>query len=223
MSTSLRDQVILLTASALFMASSPEVAVRPTVYIATTSELYAAVNDSANSGAVVVLAPGSYVLDPSQPNGGRLELQPDMALEGVHGNSEAHDDSEAVVIDASALPATSYQIGPFLTGAIRMGRGVNAIKWLTVQAATNGAAAIETDLPSMIASVRIAHVILQGASAVSMFAISDLARQAAYSWLYLKTIFFATIGSVREWASDLSMQTAQITRPSARRSEVTTR
>ncbi len=52
------------------------------VGVATVEELYAAVNDPANAGAVIDLAPGSYVLDPSRPNGGTLVLQPGMALVG---------------------------------------------------------------------------------------------------------------------------------------------
>jgi len=123
------------------------------------SSLYAAVNDPKNAGKVVRLAPGTYVLDQAQSNGGRLELQPGMTLLGQEG------DPAAVVIDASALPAASYQAGGIMTGAIRMGRGTNALQWLTVTGSV-GAANVETDLSSgdyPDAVVRITNVVSKGA------------------------------------------------------------
>jgi hypothetical protein len=158
MSIRFRDQVIVVSTLLLaFSTPAAAASARATVYVASTTQLYAAVNDTANAGALVVVAPGHYALDPSQPNGGRLELQTDMGLEGVQ------DDPGAVVIDAFAL--TSYRIGQFFTGPIRIGRGVNSVEWLTVESAINGAsAAIDTDLPSTIANVHIAHVVAQGSS-----------------------------------------------------------
>jgi hypothetical protein len=124
------------------------------VRVASLAELYGAVNDAANAGTVVVLAPGSYALAPNGINGGRLELQQDMALQGSPGHPEE------VVIDASALPPTSF---PGVTGAIRTGRGSNAIEWLTVQGALNGASAISADLGAPNAArVRIAHAVVRG-------------------------------------------------------------
>jgi hypothetical protein len=112
-------------------------AVAQTIQISNVEELYSAVNNSANAGANLVLAPGTYMLsavDPSnapRPKGGRIELQPDMSLTGVEG------DRDAVVISASGLPASSLQsgaggvAGP--SAAVRMGLGHNALEWLTVR------------------------------------------------------------------------------------------
>jgi hypothetical protein len=119
----------------------------PQVLVSNVEELYSSVNDPANAGVQIALAPGVYMLTPTTPSGetrpnrGRLELQENMSLIGVVG------DRSAVVIDASMLPQSSYQGGgPPLTGAIRLGRGSNAVEWLTTQNATVGAAAIEADL-----------------------------------------------------------------------------
>jgi hypothetical protein len=130
---------------------------RPVVYVSDVAELYAAVNDATNAGAVVILAPGLYALAANNVNAGRLELQRDMELHGSPGYS---DD---VVIDAAALPIASYSFPPFATGAVRMGRGSNAIEWLTVQGAVNGASAIGTDLVSPGPTrIRVAHVVARG-------------------------------------------------------------
>ncbi len=131
-------------------------------------ELYAAVNDPANAGALVVIAPGTYALtalDPNgapRPNGGRLELQVDMGLQGTVG------DRSAVVINAAGLPLTSYVttgsagVPPAPTGPLRMGRGTNSVEWLTIRdAARQGG--IETDLLGTgPAYIRIAHVATTG-------------------------------------------------------------
>ncbi|HUQ80051.1 MAG TPA: hypothetical protein VM076_02870, partial [Gemmatimonadaceae bacterium] len=72
------------------------------VHVADVEQLYAAVNDPANVGATLLLAPGTYVLSlknaagGARPNAGRLELQKDMSVIGVAG------DRGAVVIDAAA-------------------------------------------------------------------------------------------------------------------------
>ena len=122
------------------------------------ASLYAALDDPANAGKAVRLGPGTYVLDKTQSNAGRLQLQPGMTLQGQDG------DSAAVVIDASAL--TSYQAEGFMTGAIRMGLGTNTLKWLTVTG-SSGAANIETDLSSADypdAVVRITNVVSKDAT-----------------------------------------------------------
>ncbi len=127
--------------------------------VSSVDQLYAAVNDPDNAGMRVVLAAGDYVLKSSEPNGGRLELQPDMELVGQPGHPEL------VVIDALGLPANSFSIPPFRTGAIRMGKGSNTIEWLTVRGGADAMAAIETDLVSPVpgvARIRIAHVIAEG-------------------------------------------------------------
>src|SRR5258705_9528948 len=58
------------------------------VYVSNPEELYAAVNDPENSGSDIIIAPGTYVLSASHLNGGRLELQTDMSLQGQPGHSE---------------------------------------------------------------------------------------------------------------------------------------
>ena len=122
-------------------------------------QLYAAVNDPANAGAAIVLAPGTYVLSATnssgvaRPNGGRLELQRDMSLSGVSG------DQSAVVIDFSALPASSFNVlGK--TSAIRIGRGNNAVEWLTILGNPNASAGVETDLADALPTqVAITHLL----------------------------------------------------------------
>ena len=130
------------------------------INISDIDELYMAVNNSANAGSQIVIAPGVYMLSvndsngTARPNGGRLELQENMSLTGVVG------DRSAVVIDAANLPLSSFNSAPPipLTGAIRMGRGTNAIEWLTARNAVNGNANIGTDLASTTTNVRVAHV-----------------------------------------------------------------
>src|SRR5688572_14182321 len=102
------------------------------VYVTDVEQLYAAVDNPANMGATVVLAPGIYQLSPTDPAGkdrthlGRLELQKDMSLYGVAG------DRGAVVIDAAALLQRSFSQPFGRTGVIRTGRGSNAVEWLTI-------------------------------------------------------------------------------------------
>ena len=131
---------------------------RGVIHVSTTGELYAAVNDPDNAGVRIVIAPGTYFLDPTQLNGGRLELQQDMEIVGFTG------DASAVIIDAANLPEDSYHVDLGLTGAVRMGRGSNALEWMTVQSANPPATgAVETDLLGVGASsVRVAHIIAQG-------------------------------------------------------------
>lgn len=130
---------------------------RKTINVSNANQLYDAVNDTTNAGAVIVLAPGTYSLVSTRPNSGRLELQEGMDLQGQQGNSDM------VIIDESTLPSTSFTIPPsFKTGGIRMGRGSNAILWLTVKGnpSINALSAIDTDLswPDVI-HILIAHVI----------------------------------------------------------------
>lgn len=120
---------------------------------ANIDELYAAINNPQNAGKQIILEPNLYVLDPGRPHGGRIELQQGMSLRGKEGHADS------VVIDASGLDVASLTDG-VLTGAIRVGRGANAVEWLTVRNVTQGAAAIETDLAGAgVSSVRIANVI----------------------------------------------------------------
>jgi len=139
--------------------------VRPkTVQVTNIEELYAAVNDPQNAGSQIFIAPGLYMLsanDPAnvpRPNGGRIDLLENMSLQGVVG------DRNAVVIDANDLPASSY-VTPTISksGAIRMGRGTNAVEWLTIRNAVNGNGGIETEIAwPGTAHIRIAHIISTG-------------------------------------------------------------
>ena len=125
------------------------------VYVATLDELYTAVNDPNNEGGEVVIAPGTYTLNASFPNGGRLEFQPDMTLKGLAG------DPSAVVIDQSSLPAASFTIPAGRTGGIRMGRGTNTIEWMSLiggVVAANPFSVINTDLLSTETNIIISHV-----------------------------------------------------------------
>ncbi|MCA1638409.1 MAG: hypothetical protein LC768_08760, partial [Acidobacteria bacterium] len=132
------------------------------VNVTNIEELYAAVNNSANAGNQIVIAPGVYQLSANapggvaRPNGGRLELQENMSLRGVVG------DRGAVIIDAINLPLSSFNnAAPIpLTAAIRMGRGTNSIEWLTARNAVNGNANIGTELASTATNIRVAHVAL---------------------------------------------------------------
>ena len=133
------------------------------VQVADVEQLYTAVNDAANAGAAVFLAPGTYVLSAknlagvARPNGGRLELQPGMSLSGVM------DDRSAVVIDMSLLPGSSFNAALGKTGGIRIGRGENAVEWLTIVGNPNAAAGIETDLgDAHPTQITIAHVTAHG-------------------------------------------------------------
>ena len=61
---------------------------RRVIEVHTVNQLYAAVNNGANAGAIIHLAPGSYVLSPendqgeARPNNGSLRLRPGMSLVG---------------------------------------------------------------------------------------------------------------------------------------------
>ena len=144
----------------------PQHDVTPTVlYVADVEQLYTAVNDPANEGATIDLAPGTYVLSAkngagvARPNRGRVELQRDMSLYGVT------DDGSAVVIDATGLPASSLNVPFGRTGPVRMGRGSNTIEWLTVRANPAAAAGIATELTGTPSTrIRVAHVVSGGAS-----------------------------------------------------------
>ncbi|RSL18859.1 hypothetical protein EDE15_4464 [Edaphobacter aggregans] len=145
-------------------------AVAQMIQISNVEELYSAVNDPANTGASLVLAPGTYMLSATdskgaaRPNGGRIELQMDMSMVGVEG------DRDSVVINASGLPLSSFPptVNGVVTGpnaAVRMGLGHNALEWLTVRDAVNGGANIDTGLQAFdpgTAFIRVAHVATTG-------------------------------------------------------------
>src|SRR5262245_63447581 len=70
---------LALTASAIAQQ-------QPVLNVSNVEELYAAVNNPANAGAIVVLASGTYTLTATdahnqiRPNGGSLVIQPGMGL-----------------------------------------------------------------------------------------------------------------------------------------------
>lgn len=146
------------------VASSESVVLQKIVIpISDVEQLYAAVNNPSNSGKLLRLNPGTYVLsvnDPSgnpRPNGGRLELQQDMSLSGVSNNRSA------VVIDASGLPNSSFVVAFGRTGPVRIGRGNNSIEWLTILGNDRAAGGIETDLiGTPTTQIRVAHVVSGG-------------------------------------------------------------
>jgi hypothetical protein len=141
-----------------------------TIPISNVEDLYSAVNNPANTGAMLVLAPGSYMLSASdpfgipRPKGGRIELQPDMSLTGVEG------DRSAVVINAVNLPSSSFPmtVNGVATGpnaAVRLGLGYNSLEWLTVRDAAAAQANIDSGLQPLdpgTAYIRIAHVASTG-------------------------------------------------------------
>ena len=134
------------------------------VNVSSVDELYAAINDPQNAGRQVVAAPGVYMLSTTdsngtpRPNGGRLEFQEDMSLVGVVG------DRTAVVINGINLPPSVLPNAPIPFGAIRLGRGRNAVEWLTVRDTRGGQGNIVTSLAySGTQYVRVAHVASTGA------------------------------------------------------------
>lgn len=136
---------------------------RNKIIVCNVEQLYEAVNDSGNIGKRLLLNCGNYVLSVNdssgapRPNGGRLELQENMSLLGVTNNRSA------VVIDASGLPNSSFLIASGRTGPIRIGRGKNTIKWLTVIGNEFSAGGIETDLTGTpTTEIKVAHVVSGG-------------------------------------------------------------
>jgi hypothetical protein len=132
------------------------------IAVSDVEQLYDAVNEPANAGAAIVMAPGLYVLTKlapggaTRPNGGRLELQTDMSMYGVTGHPED------VVIDSSdPVSGPSFPLGGGLGngGTIRIGRGRNSVEWLTVIGGPSSAAGVQTDLVGAPPVLRVAHVV----------------------------------------------------------------
>ena len=157
---------LAIASGALGNAGIVKAAESITIVVTNVEELYAAVNNGANAGASIILSPGVYTLSATdavgeeRDNRGRLELQVDMSLYGVVG------DRSAVIIDPGNLPdIPSFRDGliPGRTGVIRIGRGSNAIEWLTIAGNRFAAAAVETDLVEIgqdgprPATIRVAH------------------------------------------------------------------
>jgi hypothetical protein len=133
------------------------------IYVSDLSQLYTVINDADNVGTTIVLAAGTYLLNPGYPNAGRLELLENMQLQGQPGHPEL------VIIDASALPGTSFvpanNFPAPRTGAIRMGRGTNSIEWLTVKgnASMQAFSVIDTDLMwTGVSRISVSHCVVKG-------------------------------------------------------------
>jgi len=158
----------MLIASFVVAAALAATAPAPTgsvIEVSDVEQLYDAVNEPANAGATIVVAPGRYVLtkvkpgDGPRPNGGRLELQTDMSITGVSGHPED------VVIDSSdPVNGPAFALGGNLGngGTIRIGRGRNIVEWLTVVGGSSSAAGVQTDLAGAPAVLRVAHVASHG-------------------------------------------------------------
>jgi hypothetical protein len=132
------------------------------IHVSDINQLYAAVNDPANAAKKIVLAAGIYTLDaiPGRPNGGRLELQKDMELQGQPGDPESVIIDASKLLDGSFIPANNF---PARTGAIRMGRGFNTIEWIKVIGTTTSKAlsVIDSDLIwTGVSRIRIANCIV---------------------------------------------------------------
>lgn len=155
----------------IVLAVSP-CALAQVIPISNVEDLYSAVNNPANAGTTLVLAPGVYMLSTMDPNnvarpkGGRIEFQPDMSLIGIEG------DRSAVVIDAFNLPASSFPqtVNSVNTGpnaAVRLGLGKNDLEWVTVRNARFGQANIDSGLQPLdpgTAYIRVAHVASTGST-----------------------------------------------------------
>lgn len=142
------------------MSASRDLSPPASIVVTDVEQLYTVVNDASKAGVAVVLSPGTYALTTktpggaTRPNGGRLELQPDMALIGVVG------DRSAAIIDMSALPLASFNVALGRTAGIRIGRGNNSVEWLTILGNASSAAGVETDLADANpTNVVVAHVI----------------------------------------------------------------
>jgi hypothetical protein len=156
----------------LAMFTLPVATVAQVIHVSNVEQLYSAANNPANTGTTLVLARGTYMLSATdstgkeRPNGGRIELQMDMSMVGVVG------DRNAVVINASGLPLSSFPptVNGVATGpnaAVRMGLGHNALEWLTVRDAVNAGGNIDTGLQAFdpgTAFIRIAHVASTGSA-----------------------------------------------------------
>lgn len=147
-------RVALVLAAITLVVTPISAQARRVITIPDVAALYKQVNDVANEGALLILTSSTpYKLTNQGVTKGRIELQKDMALQGL---------SMATTIDASALDGPAYSTSEgvgFKTGAVRLGRGSNALTNLTITNATAGASAITTDLPGTTARITITNVV----------------------------------------------------------------
>jgi hypothetical protein len=158
----------LIAALALTVAAAAQD--QPVINVKDIEGLYAAVNNPANAGAIVVLASGTYTLtakDPNnqtRPNGGRLVLQSGMALVGQNnyvdfdgdGVWDPRDDNADGIPDTDPLrglifadPASETIINAVNlsggSGAVHVGLD-NRVEKLTVRNANKPNAGIDVRL-----------------------------------------------------------------------------
>src|SRR5262249_23175338 len=166
---------LALTASAVAQA-------QPVLNVSNLEGLYAAVNNPANAGAIVVMASGTYTLtakdlnNQPRPNGGRLVLQSGMALVGQNryvdfdgdGVWDPRDDNHDGIPDTDPVrgfvfadPASETIVDAAdisgqpnaIPGAIRVGLD-NRVERLTVRNTTNINAGIDVNVVPAIGGLR---------------------------------------------------------------------
>jgi hypothetical protein len=166
---------LALTASAVAQA-------QPVLDVSNLEGLYAAVNNPANAGAIVVMASGTYTLtakdlnNQPRPNGGRLVLQSGMALVGQNkyvdfdgdGVWDPRDDNHDGIPDTDPVrgfifadPASETIIDGVnvsgspnaIPGAVRVGLD-NRVERLTVRNTNNINAGIDVNVVPAIGGLR---------------------------------------------------------------------
>lgn len=176
------------------------------VYVSSLEDLYEAVNNADNAGSHVILSPGTYVLSSAYENGGRLELQQNMSLQGQPGQQEA------VLIDMSALPSTSFVLAVGgRTGGIRMGRGTNTLSWLTIKGGAVSAApfsVINTDLFSTETTVQFSHVKIDVNGSIHGINLRNRLSEHALRKIFAELEFCEISGAVNGAGSGLAIQNA---------------
>jgi hypothetical protein len=175
-------RVVSSLIAALALTASAVAGAQPVLNVSNVESLYAAVNNPANVGAIVVLASGTYTLttkdanNQSRPNGGRLVLQSGMALVGQNryvdfdadGVWDPRDDNNDGIPDTDPVrglifadPASetivdaanlSGQAGA-IPGAIRVGLD-NRVERLTVRNTNNINAGIDVNVVPDIGGMR---------------------------------------------------------------------
>ncbi len=162
----------------LALAASAIAQQQPVLNVSNVEELYAAVNNPANAGAIVVLASGTYTLmatdgnNQPRPNGGRLVLQSGMALVGQNkyvdldgdGVWDPRDDNNDGIPDTDPVrglifadPASETIIDAInlsgvpgaIPGAVRVGLD-NRVEMLTVRNTNHINAGIDVNVVPVI-------------------------------------------------------------------------